>query len=314
MPCQQITNTDISYSPPLSSRTGPFATEADCLNACKEGACCEGTTCSIKPQCQCQGTGQTFKGIGTTCTPSPCESGACCEFDGSAYVCRTKTKDACDAAGGFFRGGLCSSSVCQNPCTWCCSAWPLELAARVQVTASDLCTGNRLNSGGTTFFYNARVGRQVSLDTTVTLSRISLGNSCYEYRFSSCGSYGDFQSLSVTLRRSPSGIACVDQCVVSAVLLTSVQIGQVTPACAQSPVLFGSVSMDKTVPGAANCVFSGMSISESASSIGEGVNCSSPTVACVNRCSDSIVNGSSIAPAPMGGEFSYSRSVAVTIL
>ena len=49
-----------------------YATLAECLQACKEGACCEGTTCSIKPQCQCQGAGKTFKGVGTTCSPNPC--------------------------------------------------------------------------------------------------------------------------------------------------------------------------------------------------------------------------------------------------
>lgn len=49
-----------------------YATEADCLNACKEGACCDGTTCSVKPQCQCQGTGQVFNGVGTTCATNPC--------------------------------------------------------------------------------------------------------------------------------------------------------------------------------------------------------------------------------------------------
>jgi len=53
--------------------TGPFATEAECNNACKEGACCESTTCSVKPQCQCQGTGQVFKGVGTVCSPNPCD-------------------------------------------------------------------------------------------------------------------------------------------------------------------------------------------------------------------------------------------------
>jgi hypothetical protein len=58
----------------LHKRTtsGGYVTEADCLQACKEGACCEGTTCSIKPQCQCQGTGKVFKGVGTTCGPNPC--------------------------------------------------------------------------------------------------------------------------------------------------------------------------------------------------------------------------------------------------
>lgn len=49
-----------------------YKTEAECLQACQEGACCEGTTCSVKPQCQCQGTGKTFKGVGTTCEPNPC--------------------------------------------------------------------------------------------------------------------------------------------------------------------------------------------------------------------------------------------------
>lgn len=36
------------------------------------GACCEGTTCNIKPSCDCQGAGQTFKGVGTVCSPNPC--------------------------------------------------------------------------------------------------------------------------------------------------------------------------------------------------------------------------------------------------
>jgi hypothetical protein len=49
-----------------------YATEAECLQACQEGACCDGTACSVKPQCQCQGAGKTFQGIGTTCSPNPC--------------------------------------------------------------------------------------------------------------------------------------------------------------------------------------------------------------------------------------------------
>jgi len=68
MPCQKV---------PLgtsgSADTGAvYKTEADCLQACREGACCEGTTCSVKPACQCQGTRKVFKGVGTTCSPSPC--------------------------------------------------------------------------------------------------------------------------------------------------------------------------------------------------------------------------------------------------
>lgn len=72
MPCQQITDTSATHNPPLSTRSGPFTSQADCLEACKEGACCNGTTCTVKPQCQCNGTGDVFKGIGTTCSPNPC--------------------------------------------------------------------------------------------------------------------------------------------------------------------------------------------------------------------------------------------------
>lgn len=73
MPCLQSSTPPAGS--PLSGQTpasGGYTTEADCLQACKEGACCEGTTCSVKPQCQCQGTGKTFKGVGTTCANIAC--------------------------------------------------------------------------------------------------------------------------------------------------------------------------------------------------------------------------------------------------
>lgn len=76
MPCYQPTN-----FPPGFTTTGrtPYSTEAECLNACKEGACCEGTVCTVKPQCQCQGAGKVFKGVGTVCTPNPCLPPDCCK-------------------------------------------------------------------------------------------------------------------------------------------------------------------------------------------------------------------------------------------
>ena len=80
MPCyQQNTSTYAG----LDRRTpAGFATEADCLQACKEGACCESNgTCNVRPQCQCQGAGQTFRGVGTVCTPNPCIScNDCCKL------------------------------------------------------------------------------------------------------------------------------------------------------------------------------------------------------------------------------------------
>ena len=69
MPCYQSTNLPGGVT--TTGRTG-YRTEADCNQACKEGACCEGTVCTVKPACQCQGAGQTFKGVGTVCATGPC--------------------------------------------------------------------------------------------------------------------------------------------------------------------------------------------------------------------------------------------------
>jgi hypothetical protein len=74
MTCYQ--STDLPSGVTTTGRTS-YATEADCLQSCKEGACCEGTTCSVKPQCQCQGTGKTFKGVGTTCISGTCSPCGC---------------------------------------------------------------------------------------------------------------------------------------------------------------------------------------------------------------------------------------------
>ena len=71
MPCYQSTNLPSGFT--TTGRTS-YTTEADCLNACKEGACCEGTSCSVKPACQCQGSGKVFKGVGTVCATNTC----CC--------------------------------------------------------------------------------------------------------------------------------------------------------------------------------------------------------------------------------------------
>jgi hypothetical protein len=98
MPCYQSTSLPSGVT--SAGRTS-YATESDCLDACKEGACCEGTTCSVKPQCQCQGTGQTFKGVGTTCTPSPCNL---CDLGSIAIVTQ-------GTAAGFY-----ASSFASFPC------------------------------------------------------------------------------------------------------------------------------------------------------------------------------------------------------
>jgi hypothetical protein len=93
MPCYQSTNLPSGVT--TTGRTS-HKTEAECNQACKEGACCEGTTCSVKPQCQCK-----------------CASGSCCGPDTftnsngeTGPRCRTETKSQCDARGGTFRCGV----------------------------------------------------------------------------------------------------------------------------------------------------------------------------------------------------------------
>ena len=92
MPCYQSTNLPGGVT--TTGRTS-YATESDCLNACKEGACCDGTTCTVKPQCQCQ-----------------CTTGRCCGPDlvevrtGEFYPAyRVETKAACLARGGSWKCG-----------------------------------------------------------------------------------------------------------------------------------------------------------------------------------------------------------------
>lgn len=70
MPCYQLNTQPPGF---YKIGSGGFASEAECLEACKEGACCESDgTCNVRPQCQCQGEGQAFRGVGTVCVPNQC--------------------------------------------------------------------------------------------------------------------------------------------------------------------------------------------------------------------------------------------------
>lgn len=93
MPCREVAEYNgragkqkLVGQPPSGPVYVPFATEADCLQACREGACCEGTTCTIKPACQCQGAGKVFKGVGTACSPNPCSLCGCDDLSKASRV------------------------------------------------------------------------------------------------------------------------------------------------------------------------------------------------------------------------------------
>jgi len=92
MPCYQA-----NLPPPGVTSGGrtSYRTEAECLKACGDGACCQGIFCSIRPQCLCQGEGKTFRGVGTKCEDTFC---GCCGGgedlgNGIATVSVTRTLD-----------------------------------------------------------------------------------------------------------------------------------------------------------------------------------------------------------------------------
>jgi len=144
MACRQV-----STFSGVSASSGGYTTEAECLQACKEGACCEGTTCTVKPQCQCQGTGETFKGVGTTCSPNPCE----CYCSGSTIKQPSSVSVTISGTGGggtgvYYRGGgpnpVTSSATYTLPRT-SCGLWQLSIPTPQNLLLlCDTCSGTSL--------------------------------------------------------------------------------------------------------------------------------------------------------------------------
>lgn len=87
-----------------------YRTQEECLNACKEGACCEGASCSVKPKCRCK-----------------CMSNSCCGPDTTTVfgvtgpVCRGGTEAECSARGGTWRACYGCTADASNPGFSICS-------------------------------------------------------------------------------------------------------------------------------------------------------------------------------------------------
>jgi hypothetical protein len=146
-----------------------YATEADCLQACREGACCEGTTCTVKPQCQCQGTGKVFKGVGTTCATGVCAASGLCDCAAGAapdaflvkitnaalQLSRGNTSD-------FFYDAMRTGGSCESDSA--VIAWLNSIA--VPVTLLSAVQGSVVYSGSVTTqgpFSSVRVGCRVTV-------------------------------------------------------------------------------------------------------------------------------------------------------
>lgn len=87
-----------------------YRTQEECLNACKEGACCEGSGCTVKPKCRCK-----------------CASNSCCGPDTTLVngvfrpVCRGITEADCSARGGTWRACYGCAADASNPGFATCS-------------------------------------------------------------------------------------------------------------------------------------------------------------------------------------------------
>lgn len=100
------------------------------------GTCCIGTTCSIRTAGQCATASGSFLG-GSSCAPNPC-SGSCC----INAICSITASTNCISSGGaWLRFGSCSPNICPGPC---CDAGVCT------ITVQSLCTaGSVWSPGGT---------------------------------------------------------------------------------------------------------------------------------------------------------------------
>jgi hypothetical protein len=72
MPCYSAANVTLWLG---YKRLGKaYATQQECEQECSQpsGACCNAGVCRTATPCQCAGQGDSFLGIGTQCSPNPC--------------------------------------------------------------------------------------------------------------------------------------------------------------------------------------------------------------------------------------------------
>lgn len=84
----------------LIVKNGRIAEDCNCC----VGACCDGATCSLKSEDQCDAaSGKVFKGLGTTCNSVQCPQKCCC-INGVGYI---KTVAECAELGGQLKSFGC---------------------------------------------------------------------------------------------------------------------------------------------------------------------------------------------------------------
>lgn len=142
MTCFKVSSPTPNTSPGATPPGPIYNTEKECLEACKEGACCGGSVsfegrCEIAPKCYCESLGGNFQGIGTTCNE---KIGACCDASQGFRRCIQITECACGGPNRTFYGigTKCQTGACcvTNGATTTC-----------EITTECACTGE-----GKTFY------------------------------------------------------------------------------------------------------------------------------------------------------------------
>ena len=83
------------------------------------GACCDGSSCSEISYLACANSNGVYMGNGSTCTPNPCVTGACCPILGGCLDDYLYSE--CEVIGGnWVEGAVCSSNPCPDPLGACC--------------------------------------------------------------------------------------------------------------------------------------------------------------------------------------------------
>jgi spore coat protein A len=79
-----------------------------------QGACCQGTTCTVETPGDCTALSGVYQGDGTSCSPNPCVEpfGACCADDGT---CTEDFQNNCEGSGGTFQGDTSTCSTVECP-------------------------------------------------------------------------------------------------------------------------------------------------------------------------------------------------------
>jgi hypothetical protein len=104
------------------------------------GSCCIAGVCSITTAAGCSGN---FGGVGTTCTPDPCATGACCNTSGG---CTVTSSTGCTGGSTYQGNGTtCSpTNPCPQPTGACCTG------TTCSVTTQTACgTGVYIGNGST---------------------------------------------------------------------------------------------------------------------------------------------------------------------